>query len=119
MICYIIITGEIIFDTNGTFAWHLLQIILNILLFPWLIYAIKFFRVPLEGRDKILRMWTTSSFVEDEKEREDYTNGIDHARITLSKIKKTIRGKYNAIIIEIISVMYLILFLVTYFYGLL
>ena len=88
MICYIFITAEIIFDTNGTFAWYLLQIILNILLFPWLIYAIKFFRVPLEGRDKILRMWTTSSFVEDEKEREDNTDGIDHTRVKLSKKKK-------------------------------
>jgi len=119
MICYLIITAEIFFDTRSTFIWLILQIFVFILFFPWLIYAIKTIRVPLVGRDKILRMWTTHSFVEDEKDREDYTDGIDHAKVKLRKQRKEIRGKYNAYIIQGLSAIYTVFFLATYLYGLL
>jgi len=119
MICYFVITVEIFFDPSGTFVWLILQIIVLILFFPWLIYTIKTIRIPLVGRDKILRMWTTYSFVEDEKDREDYTNGIDHAKIKLRKQRKEIRGKYNALIIQIMSTSYTVFFIATYLYGLL
>jgi hypothetical protein len=119
MICYFIITIEILFDVREGFIGIIIRIISFILFIPWVIYAIKTIRTPLVARDKILRMWTTYSHVEDEKEREDYTDGIDHARTKLRQKRKEVRGKYNAFIIQIVGAIYVVFFVVTYLYGLL
>lgn len=119
MICYFAVTVELYFEPMIGIAGAIIQITIFIVFFPWLVYAIKTIRTPLVGRDKILRMWTTHSYVEDEKEREDYTEGLNHAKVKLGNKKKEIRGKYNALIIQIVSAIYVVFFLVTYFYGLL
>lgn len=119
MICYFIIMIEILFYVKESFIGRIIQIIAYLLIVPWILYAIMTLRTPLVGRDKVLRMWTTHSYVEDEKDREDYTDGLDHAREKLKTKRKEIRGKYNALIIQLVSFLCVVFFIVTYLYGLL
>jgi hypothetical protein len=110
---------EILFYVREGFIGMIIQIVAYILIIPWIIYTIMTLRTPLVGRDKVLRMWTTLSYVEEEKDREDYTDGLDHAREKLKTKRKEIRGKYNAYIIQIVSALCVVFFIVTYLYGLL
>jgi len=119
MICYFVVAIELLFDVREGFIGMIIQITIFILFIPWTIYAIITLRTPLVGRDKVLRMWTTLSYVEDEKEREDYTDGLDHAREKLKTKRKEIRGNYNAFIIQVVSALCVVFFIVTYLYGLL